>query len=332
MVLHTMPDFNDNTITLCTCQTLTVPFMSMSMGSMSRNFYLINNKEYEPDFPENVREAVATSGAVFHDLSIDTFSFFCPRNTAENTRVYARNGQIDLNPGDYHFIRTLRPNGPATAILTLVLREAGVPYSEPVVNLQHDILSSKLSQPFQLKGIAAFPDTWVFTQISYPLHKERILDTFSFPVVLKTKGSQGKRVWKCNSMEELDEQITEVNKEIDPKLLMLQEFTPNDFDIRVIVWKGEILSSIRRTSADGFLNNVSQGGTAELIDLTEEEVAVSLATAKKLDLELAGIDIVRTDHGPLLFEVNRSPDIACFNEAAGFSIEAEITKRILRGD
>lgn len=299
------------------------------MRAMSRHFYLLNNKESEPQFPDNVQQTAEAHGSAFHNLGIDTFSFFCPRLEGEEVQVYTNDRRIPLQTEDYHFIRTAKPNGPASVLLALVLREAGIGFSEPKANLYHDILNSKLAQPFQLKGIASFPDTWVFTQTSYPLNKTKILETFTFPVVLKSKGSQGKKVWKCDSPEMLDKQIAEVSKNFDPKLLMLQEFIPNDFDIRAIVWRGEILASIRRTSADGFLNNVSQGGSAEAIELTPEEAHLSLEVARKLSLELAGVDIVRTETGPLLFEINKSPDIACFNEAAGFLIESEIVKRIL---
>lgn len=106
--------------------------------------------------------------------------------------------------------------------------------------------------------------------------------------------------------------------------MILQEMIENQGDIRIVVFRDKTLAGILRQSSDGFLNNVSQGGTATRVAITAEEKRVARRAAKTLGLELAGVDVVRSTSGPLIFEVNKAPDITSFHAAAGTNIAQQI--------
>lgn len=296
---------------------------------MHRMLYLVNNKDYEPDLPAHVRRVADEYGAAFQELDVENLSFFCPRDAKEQIEVYNGIKPLEIRENDYFFVRKWHPNSPATILLTTILRHRGIPYTDQAMSLQHTALQSKLTQPFQLKGVAAFPDTWVATAESFELNKDHMLRTLAFPVVLKLKGAESKRVWKCDTAEALAQKFHEVRERYPAKLIMLQEYIPNDSDIRVLVWRDRVLAALRRTSTDGFLNNAQKGSGITPIELTDEEASLARAATRTLEFELSGVDIVRSAHGPLLFEVNKTPDIAQYNEAAGRNLEEQIAEDML---
>jgi ribosomal protein S6--L-glutamate ligase len=73
----------------------------------------------------------------------------------------------------------------------------------------------------------------------------------------------------------------------------------------------------RQSLDDDFRSNLHKGGEGTVVKLTDEERKVAVRAAKAMGLSVAGVDIMRSDHGPLVLEVNASP---------GFGIE-KVTKR-----
>lgn len=102
--------------------------------------------------------------------------------------------------------------------------------------------------------------------------------------------------------------------------ILLQEFVKESagMDIRVFVVGGKVVASMKRQSLDDdFRSNLHQGGAGEKIKLTDEERKVAIKAARSMGLNLCGVDLMRSDRGPLVLEVNSSP---------GFGIE-EVTGR-----
>lgn len=101
---------------------------------------------------------------------------------------------------------------------------------------------------------------------------------------------------------------------------LVQEFVKESAgsDIRAFMVGGQVVASMRRQSLDDdFRSNLHQGGTAATVKLTDEEKKTAQKAAKAMGLPICGVDIVRSDRGPLVLEVNSSP---------GFGIE-QITNR-----
>ena len=102
--------------------------------------------------------------------------------------------------------------------------------------------------------------------------------------------------------------------------ILLQEFVKESagMDIRVFVVGGKVIASMKRQSLDDdFRSNLHQGGAGEKVKLTDEERKTAIKAAKSMGLNLAGVDLMRSERGPLVLEVNSSP---------GFGIE-EVTGR-----
>ena len=73
----------------------------------------------------------------------------------------------------------------------------------------------------------------------------------------------------------------------------------------------------RQSLDDDFRSNLHQGGAGEVVKLTEEERKTAIKAARSMGLNLAGVDLMRSERGPLVLEVNSSP---------GFGIE-QVTNR-----
>jgi len=80
-----------------------------------------------------------------------------------------------------------------------------------------------------------------------------------------------------------------------------------------------------RTAAEGdFRSNVHQGGSVKKVRLTKEERRTAIKAAKILKLNVAGVDILRSNDGPKILEVNSSPGLEGIEKATGKDIAAEI--------
>jgi ribosomal protein S6--L-glutamate ligase len=102
--------------------------------------------------------------------------------------------------------------------------------------------------------------------------------------------------------------------------ILLQEFIEESAgqDIRVFIVGSHVVASMKRQSLDDdFRSNLHQGGEGTPIKLTDEERKIAIKAAKAMGLTICGVDIMRSNRGPLVLEVNPSP---------GFGVE-KITGR-----
>ncbi len=89
-------------------------------------------------------------------------------------------------------------------------------------------------------------------------------------------------------------------------------------DIRCLIVGGKVIASMKRQAAAGeFRSNLHRGGTASLIRITPEERSTAVRAAKIMGLNVAGVDILRSNHGPVIMEVNSSPGLEGIENATG---------------
>ena len=113
--------------------------------------------------------------------------------------------------------------------------------------------------------------------------------------------------------------------------ILIQEFIKEakSSDIRVFVVDGKVVGAMRRTGVHGeFRSNLHQGGTAHKIVLTALEKKTAIQAADALGLAVAGVDLLQSDRGPLVMEVNSSPGLEGIESATGKDIAGEIIKYI----
>jgi ribosomal protein S6--L-glutamate ligase len=94
--------------------------------------------------------------------------------------------------------------------------------------------------------------------------------------------------------------------------ILIQEFIKESggTDIRCFVVGGRVVAAMKRQGAEGeFRSNIHRGGSATLVRLTPEERSTAVRAARITGLNVCGVDILRSNHGPLVMEVNSSPGL-----------------------
>lgn len=113
--------------------------------------------------------------------------------------------------------------------------------------------------------------------------------------------------------------------------MVLQEFVQEaeGRDIRVFIVGDQIVASMERIAKPGdFRSNLHRGGEARVVELTDEEKAISLKAAKLMGLNIAGVDLIRSSNGPLILEVNSSPGLEGIERTTGVDIAGTIIQFI----
>ncbi len=146
------------------------------------------------------------------------------------------------------------------------------------------------------------------------------------PLIIKLlEGTQGKGVVLAETAKAA-ESVINAFKSLQANILV-QEFIKEagGKDIRCFVVEGRVVASIQRQAAKGeFRANLHQGGVASIIKVTPEEKKLAIKAAKVLNLQVAGVDIIRSNRGPLLLEVNSSPGLEGIETATGKDIAAKM--------
>jgi ribosomal protein S6--L-glutamate ligase len=142
------------------------------------------------------------------------------------------------------------------------------------------------------------------------------------PLIIKLlESTQGKGVVLAET-NKAAESVINAFKSVNTNILV-QEFIKeaNGQDIRCFVVNGRVVASMQRQAQKGeFRANIHQGGVASIIKITPDEKKLALKAAKVLNLVVAGVDIIRSNKGPLLLEVNSSPGLEGIENATGKDI------------
>ena len=152
------------------------------------------------------------------------------------------------------------------------------------------------------------------------------------PLVVKLlESTQGKGVVLAETAKAA-ESVIEAFYELGENIIV-QEFIKEAKaeDIRAFVVDGEVVGAMKRKGIEGeFRSNLHKGGTANIVQLTEEEIKAALMAASVMDLGVAGVDILRSERGPLVIEVNSSPGLEGIEKATGTDIARKIIEYVER--
>ena len=168
--------------------------------------------------------------------------------------------------------------------------------------------------------------------INDPENSEQAFENLNtqYPIILKTlRGSKGVGVLFVESAKALDSIVQLIHKQDEDADLLLQEYIKTDYDARVLVLGGKVLSTMKRPVIEGdFRSNVSQGSKPQKLELTELEIEESLKAAKAVNGLWTAVDFIpsknRTKEPPFIIEVNSSPGTEGMEEATGRNISKEI--------
>jgi len=112
---------------------------------------------------------------------------------------------------------------------------------------------------------------------------------------------------------------------------MVQEFIKEagGTDIRCFVIGDRVVAAMKRTGKEGdFRSNLHRGGSAELVRITPEERSTAVRSARIMGLNVAGVDLLRSNHGPVVMEVNSSPGLEGIEKATGKDVADLVIKFI----
>lgn len=115
--------------------------------------------------------------------------------------------------------------------------------------------------------------------------------------------------------------------------IMIQEFIKESggSDIRAFVVDGKVVGAMKRQGKEGeFRSNLHRGGKGRVIKLSREEKEAALQACKILGLDIAGVDMLMSNRGPLILEVNSSPGLEGIEGATGVNIAGKIIEYIER--
>ncbi|MGY6647880.1 30S ribosomal protein S6--L-glutamate ligase [Wenyingzhuangia sp. IMCC45574] len=150
------------------------------------------------------------------------------------------------------------------------------------------------------------------------------------PLIIKLlESTQGKGVVLAETSKAA-ESVINAFKSLNANILV-QEFIreANGKDLRCFVVDGKVVAAIERTAAKGeFRSNLHQGGSASIVKITPEEKKLAIKSAKILNLPVAGVDLIRSNKGPLLLEVNSSPGLEGIETATGKDVAGSIIMAI----
>ncbi len=113
--------------------------------------------------------------------------------------------------------------------------------------------------------------------------------------------------------------------------ILVQEFIKEagGADIRALVVGGKVVAAMQRTGAEGdFRSNLHRGGSAKAIKISPEERASAVRSARTMGLNVCGVDMLRSNRGPVVMEVNSSPGLEGVENATGIDIAGKIIEFI----
>ncbi len=169
---------------------------------------------------------------------------------------------------------------------------------------------------------------------NYSKEENKVLKLIgSAPVIIKLlEGTQGLGVVLAET-NKAAKSVVQAFESLKTRVI-LQEFIgeSSGSDIRAFVVNGKVVGAMMRKGVEGdFRSNLHRGGTSKVIKLKRVEKTMALNAAKAMGLNVAGVDMLRSDRGPLVLEVNSSPGLEGIEKATGIDIADEIVAYVEAG-
>lgn len=146
------------------------------------------------------------------------------------------------------------------------------------------------------------------------------------PMVIKLiEGTQGKGVVLAET-KQAAESVIDAFRGLDAHFLT-QEYIAEakGADIRCFVIGGKVVATMQRQAKEGeFRSNIHRGGQARTVRITPEERSTAVRAAASMGLNVAGVDIIRSNHGPVVLEVNSSPGLEGIERTTGRDIAGQV--------
>ncbi len=152
------------------------------------------------------------------------------------------------------------------------------------------------------------------------------------PLVLKLlEGTQGRGVVLAET-QKAAESVIQAFRGLQANILV-QEFIAESkgADVRCVVIGNKVVAAMKRQAEEGeFRSNLHQGGSASSVKISAQERAAAIKAAKSLGLRFAGVDLLRSNEGPKVLEVNSSPGLEGVENVTGINIAGQVIEYLER--
>jgi len=206
--------------------------------------------------------------------------------------------------------------------------QAGVPCVNTGDSVE--IVKDKLrtSQILSRAGIA-IPNTML---VRFPIDDQLVTEHIGFPCVVKVvTGSYGNGVHLCERKRDYRKLMEFIDSLGARKTLIVQEYLgerPGE-DLRVLVIGGKVIGAMKRSAPEGdFRANITNGGSGERFEITDEIDFIARETAKALHLDIAGVDLLFDHRGFRVCEANSNPGFSGFEKYCGVDVADSITEYV----
>jgi len=269
-------------------------------------------------------ESLTASGFEPQILEPKYFDIVVSRSSVRSIRY--RGEKIDMPS------LVLSRTGSGTTYFTLAVMRQIEKFNIPVINDADSVsvVADKLmtSQLLTRENIPIPKTILVNGDVDTDLVEREI----GFPCVVKaTSGSKGKTVYLCETRKFFQDLMDLLSSLTLKKVLIIQEYIDSKpgTDLRVWVIGGKTVAAMKRTAPLGdFRANISQGGTAELFEITEEVDYIARETARILGLQIAGVDLLFGKDGFFVCEANSSPGFQGMDKYCDTNMAQKITDYI----
>lgn len=165
--------------------------------------------------------------------------------------------------------------------------------------------------------------------VKYPVNLDNVEKYIGFPCILKVlSGSQGKGVFLAETKRNLENDLDIIDSTNGKSNYIIQEFISDSYgkDIRAYVIGGRLVGAMKRQSSNenDFRANISNGGSGENFEITDELEMIALECAKIVDLDIAGIDLLFSGNTWKVCEINSNPGFKGFEQATGIDIPEKV--------
>jgi RimK family alpha-L-glutamate ligase len=208
------------------------------------------------------------------------------------------------------------------------LEQAGVPCVNGSVAIETVKDKLRTSQILSRAGIA-IPNTMM---VRMPIDINLVKDNIGFPCVVKVvTGSYGEGVYLCEKQRDYKKLMEFIDNLGNKKTMIVQEYLGERVgeDLRVLVVGGKVIGAMKRTAPEGdFRANISNGGTGESYPITDEIEYLARETARALNLDIAGIDLLFDSRGFRVCEANSNPGFNGFEKYCGVNVADIVTEYV----
>ena len=226
----------------------------------------------------------------------------------------------------------------------------------PRIGATHTFYGSAVVRQFELMGTFSVNESQAITRSRDKLRSLQLLSTSGIglpvtafahstkdidglletvggaPVIVKLlEGTQGVGVVLAET-KKAAESVIAAFRQLDANILV-QEYIKEagGSDIRCLVVGNRVVAAMERRGAPGdFRSNLHRGGSASKVKLTPEERSTAVRAARAMGLNVSGVDILRSNHGPVVMEVNSSPGLEGVEATTGVDVAGKVIEFIER--